>query len=173
MFGCAGCSRPPPHFHMEVRTTGRAAGPAPLGARRPAWPCFAAAAVAVDAHSRFYDAPRHPGQIRYLFASPLAGTWPPWASDVDSASTALRKGLRGWDNVLRRGVTETSCCCPVIKACPTLLQTVWTVARQAPLSRGFLQARILEWVAMPFSRGSSQPRDQTHVSHIAGSLFTI
>ena len=31
---------------------------------------------------------------------------------------------------------------------------------------GILQARVLEWVAMPFSRGSSQPRDQTHVSCI-------
>ena len=33
---------------------------------------------------------------------------------------------------------------------------------------GILQARILGWVAFPFSRGSSQPRDQTQVSHIAG-----
>ena len=37
---------------------------------------------------------------------------------------------------------------------------------------GILQARILEWVAMPSSRGSSQPRDQTQVSHIAGGFFT-
>ena len=36
---------------------------------------------------------------------------------------------------------------------------------------GILQARILEWVAGPFSRGSSQPRDQTQVSWIAGRLF--
>ena len=35
-----------------------------------------------------------------------------------------------------------------------------------------LQARILEWVAFPFSRGSSQHRDQTQVSHIADGLFT-
>ena len=45
-----------------------------------------------------------------------------------------------------------------------LFLTLWTVARQAPLSMGILQARILEWVAMPFSKGSSQPRDQTQVS---------
>ena len=38
---------------------------------------------------------------------------------------------------------------------------------------GILQARILEWVAFPFSRGSSQPRDQTQVSRIAGRFFTI
>ena len=37
---------------------------------------------------------------------------------------------------------------------------------------GILQARILEWVAFPFSRGPSQPRDQTQVSHIAGGFFT-
>ena len=51
--------------------------------------------------------------------------------------------------------------------------TPWTVACQAPLSMGILQARILDWVAMPISRGSSQPWDQTQFSHIAGGFFTI
>ena len=37
---------------------------------------------------------------------------------------------------------------------------------------GILQARILEWVAFPFSRGSSQPTDQTQVSRIAGRFYT-
>ena len=36
-----------------------------------------------------------------------------------------------------------------------------------------LQARILEWVAIPFSRGSSQPRDQSGVSYITGRFLTI
>ena len=36
---------------------------------------------------------------------------------------------------------------------------------------GILQARILEWVAFPFFRGSSQPRDQTQVSRIAGKTL--
>ena len=44
---------------------------------------------------------------------------------------------------------------------------------QTPLSRGMLQARILEWIAMPSSRESSQSRDWTHVSHITGVFFTI
>ena len=39
--------------------------------------------------------------------------------------------------------------------------------------RGILQARILESVTMHSSRGSSQPKDQTQVSHIAGRFFTI
>ena len=52
------------------------------------------------------------------------------------------------------------------------LQPPWTAPCQSPLSMGILQARILEWVAMTSSRGSSQPRDQTQVSCIAGGFFT-
>ena len=37
---------------------------------------------------------------------------------------------------------------------------------------GIFQAIVLEWIAISFSRGSSQPRDQTLVSHIAGGFFT-
>ena len=51
-------------------------------------------------------------------------------------------------------------------SCPTLGDPVDYT------SHGILQARILEWVAFPFSRGSSQPRDKTHVSCIAGGFFT-
>ena len=36
---------------------------------------------------------------------------------------------------------------------------------------GILQARILEWVAIPFSRGSAQPRDRTQVFLVAGGFF--
>ena len=54
----------------------------------------------------------------------------------------------------------------VIPSCPTLCYPVdYTV-------HGILQARILEWVAIPFSRGSSQTKDQTQISHIAGGFFT-
>ena len=52
--------------------------------------------------------------------------------------------------------------CAQSLSCVRLFVTLWTVAHQAPL--GILQARILEWVAMPSFRGSSQPRDQTRVS---------
>ena len=45
--------------------------------------------------------------------------------------------------------------------------TPWTVVH------GILQARILEWVAFPFSRGSSQLREPTQVSRIAGGFYTI
>ena len=48
--------------------------------------------------------------------------------------------------------------CLVAQTCP-ILYDPWTLACQAPLSMRILQARILEWVAMPSSRGSSQPND--------------
>ena len=48
----------------------------------------------------------------------------------------------------------------------------WTVACQAPLFMGILQARILQWIAMPSQRGSSQPRDLTQISRTAGGFFT-
>ena len=49
----------------------------------------------------------------------------------------------------------------------------WTVAHQAPLCMEILQAGILEWVAIPSSRSSSQPRDLIQVSLTAGEFFTI
>ena len=51
------------------------------------------------------------------------------------------------------------------------LATLWNVAHQTPLSMGIPQTRILEWVARPSSRGSSWPRDQTHISWISGGFF--
>ena len=49
-----------------------------------------------------------------------------------------------------------------------LFVTLWTVARQPPLSMGTLHVGILGWVTMPSSRDSSQPRSRTKVSLIAG-----
>ena len=57
------------------------------------------------------------------------------------------------------------------QSCPTLCDPIdgSPTGSQVP---GILQARILEWVVFPFSRGSSQPRDQTQVSLITGKFFT-
>ena len=51
-------------------------------------------------------------------------------------------------------------------SCVRFFVTLWTRARQAPV-HGILQGRILEWVAIFFSRGSSQPRDWTHISCVS------
>ena len=71
----------------------------------------------------------------------------------------------------------STCMWTIVQCCAEPLSHVWlcnpwTVARQAPLSMGILQARRLEWVAKPFSRGPSQPRNQTGVSCTAGGFFT-
>ena len=68
------------------------------------------------------------------------------------------------------------CCFSVAQSLSRVLLfiTPWTV--YSPLGssvHGILQVRILEWVAIPFPRRSSQPRDQTQVSWNAGGFFTI
>ena len=60
----------------------------------------------------------------------------------------------------------------VIQLCPTLCDSM-DYSLPGSSVCGILQARILEWAAIPFSRGSSQPKDQTQVSYMAGRSFTI
>ena len=70
----------------------------------------------------------------------------------------------GWEDPLEKGkVTHSNI---------LAWRIPWTVALQAHMSMGILQARILEWVAMPSSRGSFQTRNRTGVSCIAGGFFT-
>ena len=87
------------------------------------------------------------------------------------------------DHLPSRGLEEECCSlCPcrfekkseseVAQSCPTLCDPM---DRSLPGSsvHGILQARILESVAISFSRGSSQPRDQTRISRIAGRCFNL
>ena len=75
---------------------------------------------------------------------------------LESIVFAFNQGL---ENFLQSEVKVT-------QLCPTFCDpTDYTV-------HGIFQARILEWVAFSFSRGSSQPRDQTHISRIADGFFT-
>ena len=59
-----------------------------------------------------------------------------------------------------------------VQSCPTLCNHMGCSLPGCSV-HGILQARILGWVAMPFSRGSSQPRDRTQVSCIAGRPFMV
>ena len=73
-----------------------------------------------------------------------------------------------WDRPPGVGVgcilTWDECVCVLNRfSCFWLFVAPWIVAYQAPLPMEILQARILEWVALPSSRGSSQTRDQTHI----------
>ena len=63
-------------------------------------------------------------------------------------------------------------CCLLAKSCPTVCDPV-DCSPPGSSVHGILQARILEWIAMSFSRGFSWPRDQTHISCIGRrALFT-
>ena len=60
----------------------------------------------------------------------------------------------------------------VAQSCPTLCDPM-DCSPPGSSIHGILQARLLEWVAISFSRGSSQPRYRTQVSHIAGRCFNL
>ena len=60
----------------------------------------------------------------------------------------------------------------VAQLCPTLSDPM-DCSLPGSSIHGIFQARILEWVAISFSRRSSQPRDWTQVSHIVGRCFTV
>ena len=61
--------------------------------------------------------------------------------------------------------------CVHAQSCPTLCDPTDSSLLGSSVHRTF-QARILKWVAISSSRGSSQPRNQTHISCIAGGFFT-
>ena len=63
-------------------------------------------------------------------------------------------------------------CVLVAQSCLTLCNPIGYSLPGSSI-HGILQARILEWVVIPFSGGSSQPRTQTKVSCIAGRFFTV
>ena len=80
----------------------------------------------------------------------------------------LRDALRDTDAEgysVRRIQPFKQCCVCVseLLICAQLFVTPWTVAHQAPLPMGILQARILEWVAISFFRLSSVRERQNHV----------
>ena len=99
------------------------------------------------------------------------------------------QGLESWNQFLKTSNYPKTChtnfpgaqnvsfstlnsLCEVAQSCPTLCDPM-DCKLPASSVRGIFQARVLEWVAISFSRGSSQPRDQTQVSCIAGRCFTI
>ena len=63
-------------------------------------------------------------------------------------------------------------CVLVAQLCPTLCNPM-DCRPPGSSVHGILQARILEWVAVPFSRGPSKPRAQTQVFGIVGTFFTV
>ena len=67
---------------------------------------------------------------------------------------------------------DCTCAGLVTQSCPTRCDSM-DYSPPGSSCHGILQARILEWVAISFSRGSSWPRDSTRVSCAAGKFFTV
>ena len=126
------------------------------------YPAISSSVVPFSSHLQSFPA-SGPFQMSHLFAS--GGQ-----SIRVSASTSLLHYSSYFYSILISSkfmkVCDTRKKVKVTQSCPTL----WDPMDYTVL--GIVQARILEWVAFPFSRRSSQPRGQTQVSHIAGGFFT-
>ena len=72
----------------------------------------------------------------------------------------------------RKAMINLAAAAKLLQLCPTLCDPM-DCSLPGSSIHGILQARILEWAAIFFSRGSSQPRDRTRVSHIAGRHFNL
>ena len=94
------------------------------------------------------------------FCAHLTQHWARLSTYIFSASTK--------DNEI---CGEHFCCCLVTKLRLTSCNNM-DCSPPGSSVHGISQARILEWVAISFSRGSSRPRDQTHVFCLAGRFFT-
>ena len=110
-----------------------------------------------------------------LFTGKLGG-WSPGEPDealVPEVVSVSRKRCEARSSLRLNAVifdTSASVCCPVAHSCPIFCASVDC---SPPVSSvpGISQARILEWVAMASSRGSSQPRDRTCVSCVSASVI--
>ena len=98
---------------------------------------------------------------------PLPGDLPD--PGIEPTSPAL---AGGFFNTEPQGKSLCTGVYKVAQSCTNLCDTMHHSLPGSSVHR-ILQARTLEWVAFPFSRGSSQPRDQTQVSCIVGRFFTI
>ena len=89
-----------------------------------------------------------------------------WFADLQLVEYHAFVAMIGGLSVFSTFISDMKVNVKVTLSCPSLYDPVdYTV-------HGSLQARILEWVDFPFSRGSSQARDQTQASHIVGGFFT-
>ena len=90
-----------------------------------------------------------------------------WKDSGQGEKGKIEEEMIGWHHWLN-GHSESE----VTQSCPTLCDPMDCSLPGFSL-HGIFQARVLEWVAISFSSGSSWPRDRTQVSCIAGSHFTL
>ena len=112
----------------------------------------------------------HPGGLTWIRVTPKIIQHSDKTSKFESQFCHLVAGWRAGD--LGQGLTHRKVKVLVAQSCPTVCDPM-VCSPPGSSVHGILQARILKWAAMPFSRGSSQPRDGTQVSLISGRFFTI
>ena len=97
--------------------------------------------------------------------------------NIRTLSSPQRKPYTRYQSLPISSQTSPSVCvCVCVKLVTQLCLTLWDPMDCSPPGssvHGILQARTLEWVAMPSSRGSSRPRDRTWIFCIAGRFFTV
>ena len=91
---------------------------------------------------------------------------------MSDVSIPLSQLMRGTSHVDMLCISELCTCMLVTQSCLPLYNPM-DCSSPGSSVHGILQARILEWVVVPFSRGSSSPRNRTQVFRIAGRFFTI
>ena len=94
-----------------------------------------------------------------------------WTLGLGSCNSCCRQTVRAWSGQSLQ-IPKAESKSEVAQSCQTLCDPVDCSPPFFSVHEIF-QARILEWVAISFSRGSNWPKDQTQVSCIAGRLFTI
>jgi len=107
--------------------------------------------------------------------NPLQYSWLENSTDRGAWQTTVHGVAKSLTRLDTHTHTHTRHSVPAVSApCrQDLALSCWCVlvTCQAPLSTEFSQARILEWVAIPFSREPPQPRDETLVSHVGRQIF--
>ena len=159
-------------YHMKRNVWGLPGG---AHGKEPAYQCRRCKRCRFDPWSGRSPGGEHSNPFQYsCLGSPMdRGAWWVIFHGVTKSCTQLKQLSSSGNIEYEKRLNNVLLCCAQSFSHVQIFVTPWTIARQAPLSKGILQARILEWLTLPSSRGSSQVRDQTQVSLIAGEFFTI
>ena len=125
--------------------------------------------------------------VRVCSVMPISLLPMDWSLSSSSVHSIVQAGIMEWTAISYTRRSFSPAIKPKSLASPALAGGFFTTDREKysetesasvmldslwPHGHGILQARILDCIAFPFSKGSSQPRDQTQVFCIAGGFFT-
>ena len=116
-----------------------------------------------------------PGVLQFMGSQRVGHDW---ATEVNWTEASLKVEIFNmfffykWKYLRSINAKRISQESEVAQSCPTLCDPM-DCSLSGSSVHGIFQARVLEWIAISFSRESSWPRDRTWVSHIAGRHFTV